>query len=366
MHLSKFSPILATILLLYSSGCARIADPQPPEIFVPRAATDLSAAQIGDSVLLTVAPPAQNTDGSPVSTLKNIEVLRISQSAKEEPQLFPLRELAQKDFLALAAPVLSIPFDRISSYLQDNRLVIQDKPRVEPAASDHSQLFRYAVIFVNNKGRAAGLSNQAAIQLISIPPAPEGISAETTQNAVVLKWSAPAENTDGSKPARIAGYNIYRSEQRHMFTPAPINSAPLQQAEFLDRSIEFDKTYFYAIRTVGSLREPFAESFPSQAVEVKTIDTFPPAPPERLSPVFENNMVLLMWTPSVSSDVSGYRIYRRMKDAQTRQLLQKALITGLSYRDQGIELNKIYEYSIQSVDTHGNESTAILAEVNTN
>jgi hypothetical protein len=357
--------LMAAICLLFASGCARIADPEPPEVLIPRAATDLAAAQIADSVVLTITLPTQNTDGFPASTLKTMEVFRVAQSVKEKLPALPMRPLTEKEFLAQATQILSIPSSRFSSYLHNKTLIIRDTPQPQANTGLHSQLFRYAVIFANKKGQAAGLSNQVSIQLISIPPAPEGISVQTTENAVVLKWRAPYENADGSKPASIAGYNIYRSEQADSFSPLPINTDPLQQTEFQDRNFEFDKTYFYAISTIGSLKEPFAESLHSTVVEVKPRDVFPPAPPEDFNSVFENNKVVLLWTPSTSSDVSGYRIYRQEKETSSRQLLQEALITGLSYQDRGIELNKTYEYSIQAVDTHGNESSTVRTEVTT-
>ena len=355
---------MAIICLLFTSGCARIADPQPPEVFIPRPAIDLAATQSGDSVLLTFALPDQNTDGSPVTTLKNIEVFCITETIKEKLPAFPIPPLEEKEFLSQAKQVLSIPSAALSSYLHNKTLIIRDTP-ASSVNSGLPILFRYSVIFVNNKGQTAGLSNQASIQLISMPSSPKQISVRRTEEAVILKWTPPSENTNGSKPARIAGYNVYRSEQIDSYSQIPINPAPLMQAEFQDSSIESDKTYFYFISTVGNLRDPLAESLPSPAIEINTSDVFPPAPPADFNAIFENSKVVLLWTLSTSSDVSGYRIYRKEKETLSSQLLQDELITGLSYQDRKIELNKTYEYSIQAVDAHGNKSTTVRIEVTT-
>jgi hypothetical protein len=353
----------AIFCLLFTSGCARIADPQPPEVLIPKAATDLAATQSADSVLLTVTMPEQNTDGFPVTTLKSIDVFRILEPVKENLPAFSIALLTEKEFLAQAKQVLSIPSSRLSSYLHNKTLIIRDTPQLSEEPGSLLHLYRYAVIFVNNKGRAAGLSNQVSIQLISIPPAPKQISVRTTEDAVVLKWTSPSENMNGSKPAHISGYNVYRSEQIDSFSQTPINNAPLLQTNYQDSSIEPDKTYFYSISTVGSLRDPFAESFPSPVIEANTRDVFPPAPPTDFTAILENSKVVLLWTPSTSSDVSGYRIYREEKEALPPQLLQDELVTGLSYQDRKIELNKLYEYSIQAVDAHGNKSSTVRTEV---
>jgi hypothetical protein len=357
--------LTAMICLLFFSGCARIADPQPPEVLIPKAAADLTATQRADSVLLTVTLPDQNTDGSPVTTLKSIEVFCIAEPAKEKPPAFPIPPLTEKEFLARAKQVLSIPSSALSDYLHNKTLILRDTPQSPEPTGSSSPLYRYAVIFVNQKGQAAGLSNQVSIQLISIPSSPEQIAARTTEEAVVLNWTAPSENTNGSKPTLVAGYNVYRSEQIDSFPQSPINPAPLAQTTFQDRSIELNKTYFYAISTVGNLRDPFAESFPSAAIEVKTTDIFPPDPPADFNAILENGKVILLWTPSTSSDVLGYQIRRQEKETLLPQLLQDELVTVLSYQDRKIELNKIYQYSIQAVDAHGNKSTVIRTEVTT-
>jgi hypothetical protein len=70
-----------------------------------------------------------------------------------------------------------------------------------------------------------------------------------------------------------------------------------------------------------------------------------------------------LWTPSSSADVAGYKLYRRINGTKTPRLLQNELITALSFRDNTIDPNTNYEYIIQAVDTHGNESTPVRTEL---
>jgi fibronectin type 3 domain-containing protein len=74
-------------------------------------------------------------------------------------------------------------------------------------------------------------------------------------------------------------------------------------------------------------------------------------------------MVILLWAPSPSSDVSGYRLYRQEKGKTDRQPVQQELIRALSFRDSRVDPGKEYEYAIQAVDTHGNESPAVKTEI---
>jgi hypothetical protein len=142
-----------------------------------------------------------------------------------------------------------------------------------------------------------------------------------------------------------------------------MNHDPVQKPEFEDRSFRFDKTYYYAVSTIGSVQNPYAESIPSKPCQVVALYVFPPAPPGDFSAIFEGGNVLLLWAPSPSADVAGYRVYRQEKGTTIRQLLQKELIKAVSMRDATAEPGKNYEYSIQAVDTHGLESTVVRTEV---
>jgi fibronectin type 3 domain-containing protein len=227
----------------------------------------------------------------------------------------------------------------------------------------YSSSFRYAVLFANNRNKAAGLSNQVLIKPLPIPLPPSGLSAEITEGSINLKWALPSENMDGSKPARIAGYNIYKAEEPRMLPAAPINSDPVQNPAYEDHSFQFDKTYYYAVSIVGNIANPRAESQLSEVLSAVSRDVFPPAPPKNFTALPDGGSILLLWAPSVSPDVAGYRIYRIEEGTKTEQLLQNELIITLSYRDNHVNSDKRCQYRILAVDTHGNESTPVLAAV---
>lgn len=337
--------------IVFATGCAKIADPQPPEIRIPKAASDLSVQQLSDYVVLSVSKPVQNTDGTEATTLAALDLLRLAEEAQEWD---PRQPLSEEQFLSRAVRVLSIPASRFPSYLKDGVFFIED--RLTATANG----YRYAVLFFNESDQTAGLSNQASIRLIPIPPAPEGLSAELTETAVKLSWTVPTANADGSKPARIAGYNLYRSQSPEVVPDQPLNSVPLQEPRFEDRSFSFNKTYYYSVSTVGSLENPHARSLPSDFLKVQTRDTFPPAPPEEFSAILDGETVLLLWVPSPSQDVAGYVIHRQEKGAQTQIRINPELIRTPSYRDK-VDPKKEYQYSIRAVDTHGNESVPVRA-----
>jgi len=357
-------PLLKTVLLVIAlfltTGCAKIADPLPPLVRIPRPAADLAAMQSAGDIALTFSRPAVNMDGSPATTLENIQVLRLEEDADSGDIDRPLPE---KTFRQQAKSILAIEEADFPDYLKNGIYTVRDTLTKSGVPGFYPTALRYAVLFINDKRQAAGFSNQVRITPVSLPSHPSQFSVDATETSIHLRWEAPTENTDGTKPARIAGYNIYKASEEGAMPDTPINPEPVQGLDYEDRNFGFDRTYYYSISTVGSLKNPYAESLPSEACSVVTRDIFPPAPPDNFNAALEGSTVLLLWAPSPSNDIAGYRLFRRDKGTEIRQLLQSELLTGLSFRDEDAQSGKGYEYTIQAVDGYGNERETIRTEI---
>lgn len=350
---------MSACALLACVGCAKIADPRPPRIRVPKPAVDLEVRQFAGSVIITLSMPDQNTDGSPAITLRRVDIFRLAEDASRSRNPAPLPE---KEFLLKAELIFSIPESRFPEYAAGKSLLVRDEILSPNKSAAYASTFRYAALFVNNRNQAAGLSNQVAIQPVPIPKPPAALSAEVAEHYITLKWAPPSENMDGSRPPRLAGYNIYRSEDPRQLPSSPINSDPIQTSTYEDSSFHFGKTYSYAVSSVANVKNPHAESEVSDIISIVARDIFPPAPPKNFTAALEEEgeIIVLLWSPSPSPDVQGYRIYRLERGATPRPL-HTGLIAGLSYRDSGAA--KSSRYSIVAVDANGNESKAIQTRV---
>jgi hypothetical protein len=347
------------LLMLVTASCAKIGEPQPPETQIPEAAVDLTVKQLSDHVVLTVSKPSRNTNGSAVADLRSLEVYRLAGDRNAEAS----NPLPKEIFAMQAVPVYSIPAARFPEYSDGNSFTIEDKLLIPNRSTIYSRLFRYAVLFVNKKHQAAGFSNQAVISPVPIPLPPSRLSADATESFIHLKWAIPSENINGSIPALIAGYKVYRSEEAQKFPSIPINSDLITNPEFKDGAFQFDKTYYYRISVVGKLQDPYAESLPSEVLSVSTKDVFPPAPPSSFNAIHENGITYLLWYPSSSPDVAGYRIYRLEEGESEKRLLKTDPITLPNFQDRDLKPGRKYEYFLTAVDTHVNESSAVRATV---
>jgi len=66
--------------------------------------------------------------------------------------------------------------------------------------------------------------------------------------------------------------------------------------------------------------------------------------------------VLLAWTASPSSGVTGYNLYRSTVSGNDYVQINTTLIAGLSYVDGTVADGTTYYYVLTSVDAAGNES----------
>jgi hypothetical protein len=352
-------PAFCFLLLLWVlvlAACAKINDPVPPEVLVPKPATDLTARQYAGRILLAVSVPASNTDGSRALTLGQVEVFRLAGDRLAQAPL------PQEEFLGQAVRIFAVPAAKLGSYLDNGRFIFSDTAAEDPAAF-YAQGYRYAVRFINRKNQTAGLSNQAFVAPVAIPGAPEGLGASTMRDRIRITWNAPTKNVDGSMPPRIAGYNVYRSEVPLVFPPVPIHAAPLLKPEFDDLNFQFDQAYYYAVTVVGSRENPYAESLPSSVLAFTPRDTFPPGAPVNLDKVVQNGIVTLLWGAPEDSDLAGYRVYRRDEGATERVPLLAEPAMVLSFRDDKALPGKTYEYMVVAVDKHGNAGPAAAVSV---
>jgi|WetSurMetagenome_2_1015567.scaffolds.fasta_scaffold08486_5 hypothetical protein len=345
-------------LMLAAAGCAKVADPQPPQTLIPKPASDLNAIQFSDQIALMVSPPSFNTNGSPVTTLREIEIFRLARNEQVDNQPVP-----EEEFLRQAEKLITVPSAQLNEYLSGQILVFHDSLTFPDRLTIYTQAFRYAVRFINKKNQTAGLSNQALVAPVPIPPPPTDLKARVAEQFIGLTWTPPLTNMDDSSPPRIAGYNVYRSEDPEHFPSEPLNPSLLLKPEFEDRGFQFDRKYSYAISVVGSRGHPYAESSPSGPLLVAPLDTFPPSPPNNLNAVPDGGRVILLWSPPPEADVAGYHIYRTEEGEPAERLLQEGLSVRLSFRDETAGFGKTYDYKVTAVDTHGNEGAPAQARI---
>jgi hypothetical protein len=320
-----FCPLISLL-----SACGKIGDPLPPIPRAPLTINELSVVQQGSRLILSfpiTRPPRSER-------LQRIDIFRLI-----EPESAPLG-MTQETFAERASVIATIPSEQVpvgsATITQVDPLVLTQQIR--------GLRYRYAVRLYNKDGRAADFSNYALITpLTDLAAAPTGLTSQLSQTDLVLTWVPPTANENGTRPANIAGYNLYRKTGDNLVR---LNAQPLQEPRFVERAGK------------ANLNEAI-ESNASEPLVFTPRDTFPPSAPTSITIASINAQVSLFWPANPEADLAGYNIYRAEDaNAPTTQWikLNARLHTPTTFRDDRVQVGKTYFYQVTAVDTAGNES----------
>ena len=207
-------------------------------------------------------------------------------------------------------------------------------------------------------GQADGKLNNDdfTLQVIpNVPPAPvTGFTAEadkTGENDVTLRWQ---KSTDPD----VHGYLIYRGD-----IEIPMKVENRSSTTFLDVNVS-PGHHTYQITAYKTIFLQ-SERSPKQIVQVFE-DTAAPAPPTALRIVPFRERIEVLWKPSISRDVSKYRILFGSSESKTLEPLTTEDIPIANLTSESSDLKFVdnrrlsigsFTYAIIAIDEADNEST---------
>ncbi|HMQ03970.1 MAG TPA: hypothetical protein PKD26_08640 [Pyrinomonadaceae bacterium] len=337
----------AAIFALTLSGCGKRKPPLPPIAKVSQR-VEIAGFQRGNSVILSWQMPETNAPKDDVRHIARIEIYRLAEQPTA-PLTMSEAEFAARSLVIASVRVTDDDFGE-ERYRYTDTLQLAGQPA----------RLRYAVRLVNASGQRAAFSNFLLLEPEArVAAEPTSLTAEVTQDAIVLKWTAPERNVDGSSPVNVAGYNIYRTDSSDR-AAVVVNRSLVTETEYLDEEFEFEKGYFYFVRAVSAgTGAERTESSESNIVEVKPVDTFPPTPPDSITIAAAPGAISIFFPPNPERDIAGYRIYRTTNPSLPRsewELLTPDLLEVTTFEDAKVEKNIEYSYYVVAVDKFGNVS----------
>ena len=211
---------------------------------------------------------------------------------------------------------------------------------VTPAAEFYGKDVTVGVKLLNARGRDAGFSNFARLQVIPALAMPTDIRARATAQGVEVAWS-------GHAPAfRVLRQGPDEKEYGVLGTPT---TSPL-----VDDKAIYSKTYRYLVQATAPVSTGMAESELPPPVEITPQDIFPPAAPSGLSAVTGAASVELVWSRNSEPDLALYRVYRSAPGAEWKAIGETRATPNFSHRTAAA--GQTYRYSVSAVDQAGNES----------
>lgn len=208
---------------------------------------------------------------------------------------------------------------------------------------------------------ACGSKGDVKPKLLSLPAAPESVNLQQRGNLLLLSWTMPIHNQDGSAAEDLVGFHIrrdlYPAEESCPTCREPEERvaaidldypAPAQRIgkRFLWRDTEVKQGYGYRYaivpRTLG--RDSGEPAYIHQVLHEA-----PPAPTGLQAEAGDRQVQLTWQEPALPEGMTlvGYNLYRR-QDSNPFPLvpLNSQPIEKTELRDLGLSNGKAYEYRI--------------------
>lgn len=340
---------LCVVIIIASAlfGCGKRKAPIAPKERVLQR-VEIAGFQRGNKVILSWKMPARNAEKGSTLNIDRADIYRLA-----EPITSPIG-LTEEEFSSRANIIAAYKITDADFGLK----TLQYTDELQFAGQ--AARLRYAIRFVNESGQKAGYSNFLLIEPTArVAANPSGLTTVLSQDSVSLSWTEPTANIDGTTPASILGYNVYRSNSET--EPARLlNQTPVTKPFYADESFEFGKKYYYFVRTVsiGIAAEP-VESAESKVVELSTIDTFAPSAPTAITLGVGQNVISLFFAVNPETDVESYKIYRSTDETidktKWEAITPEPLKTN-TFQDTRVESGKTYFYYITATDKYKNVS----------
>ena len=338
---------LLALVVLIGFGCGKRGAPVPPKERVQQH-VEVSGFQRGNQIILSWKMPARNASKGSVLNISRADIYRLA-----EPLTSPLQlseeEFANRSTLITALAITDADFGTKTLTYKDALEFAGQAARL-----------RYGIRFVNAAGQKAGFSNIVLIEPTSkVAANPTMLTAEASQDAILLKWFPSQANVDASTPVSILGYNVYRSTSPK--EPGKLlNTTPVSAAGFDDKFFDFGKEYYYFVRavSVGTQAEPI-ESAESNVAKFTAVDTFAPTPPASITVAAAPTTISIFWAVNIEKDVVGYKIYRSEDKEIPKDkwlLLAPQLLKTNTFQDTKVESGKTYYYYLTATDKFANVS----------
>jgi fibronectin type 3 domain-containing protein len=338
--------VLALVVALMAAGCGKAGPPVAPQIRVPAPVTDLRGAVEQDAVALVWTNPQQRVDQSRLRDVSEVRVYRTEDEGIVPPKPALSAHGRVVGYQEIAVIPLGAPAPAV---VQGHTVRFVDRDRLR-----FGRRYTYVVLAEDARGRVSPPSNRLSITFIAPPEAPPPPTVAAGDGEVRLRWRPPSRLLDGSAPGPLA-YEVLRSGTAEA-PPEAVFPQPVGQTEFVDKSVENERTYYYAVRAIRQDAGTIARGDASPRVAATPGRATPPAAPTNLVATPSAGTVRLSWMPSPDANVAGYVIYRAGPTGEVARVGSvRAPATTFTDRDLS---PGIYRYAVTAQDgtARANES----------
>lgn len=345
-----FGTLLLGMAILAGTACGRKGPLELPPGREPMAVEKPAAFQRGDKIVLEWTNPDRAVSGRPLDVAA-VEIRALEEAFETAPPSPQAGDVEKRAEPALRIKRDEFPRHRTAPGMDDLKM------RYEHAFDGRragSVRYSFLIRVFDGSGRASEFGPPVTIETRVCPMPPKIGDARVFEDFIEIAWAPPEGNIDGSTPAAVGAYAVYRSEKggrQQKRTPTAFAGE-----RFEDREFRFGASYAYTVRALAADDGAGVESDDSDTVHVVPIDVFPPAPPTGLVAVAGPDMVSLSWEPGPERDLDGYRVWRKEPAAADFSPLADGLVRETTFTDRSVRRGATYVYAVSACDLAGNES----------
>jgi hypothetical protein len=333
-------------------SCGKKGPVMPPIKKIPREVEIQEVFQRGQKIIVEWRNPQSYKDGSPLTDISKVDIWIYKESHEEGKK----KAIDRKIFEKKASLLKSIQDSDFSEFriTEDGESPVYRYETTLKSSEYGNSLVFLGIKAVDKRGKKSDISKPTVVQPRVIPVPPSGLRACPQEESVKLEWEAPEKNIDGSSPACVKGYNLYRSSKESYFER--VNDNLIEETKYEDIGVLLSEEYQYFVRSSASEEPPFLESENSEKISVTVIDTIPPEEPKDLIIIAGEDRITLTWEKVEDNDLKGYKVWRRIKGEEKFILLTSKPIKENIFNDFSAGIGIEYEYCVSACDNEDNES----------
>jgi hypothetical protein len=296
--------LLALILAVAAAtACGKVGPPVAPETRLPQPVSDLHAVVEDDGVVLTWTNPTRRVDNTLLHDAREVRLYRSEDDGRGQPRAALLRRGRIAGWDEVHTIELTPQASKRRAPREQRHRVV-DREGLVP-----DRRYSYVVLTEDVQGRVSTPSGRASVVLIATPEPPLGLTPVPGEGEVRLTWESPPRLSDGSPIPGPLTYEVLRTTDPA--TPgSTVTPSPLETTTFVDRSVENDRTYHYAVRALRQEGDTLARGAATAPEPATPRDMTPPEPPSELVAIPAPDSVRLSWRASPTGDVASYAVYR--------------------------------------------------------
>jgi uncharacterized protein len=291
---------LLLVAALALAACGKAGPPVAPQVRVPGPVSDLRAAIEDSAVALVWTNPQQRVDQTRLRDLSEVRIYRTDDDGIVPPKPAMQAHGRIAGYQQLAVIPLSAPGPAV---VQGHIVRYVDREGLR-----FGRRYTYVVLAEDARGRVSPPSNRLSVMFIAPPEAPATPTADAGDARVRVQWRPPARLLDGTAPGPLS-YEVLRSSTADGPAEA-VFPVPTGQLEYVDTTVENERTYHYAVRAIRQDVGTTARGPASPRVGATPGRMTAPPSPTNLVATPSANTVRLSWVPSPDPNVAGYLIYR--------------------------------------------------------